>query len=105
MFELSVRLLYELLIGVIIVLFGLMFIVMVSNKLIKYSEKFYKTNEFINIIIHLCIIVFFLMILRYIVSIFVKNKELYNALLSIAGPIIGGASIYLSLYVGKVNTV
>ena len=105
MFGLSLRLLYELFIGVVIVLFGLTFIVMFSNKIIGYKEKIYKGNEYINITLHLCIVVFLLMILRYITSIFVKNKDLFNALFSIAGPIIGAASVYLSVSVKKIANV
>ena len=105
MFGLSLRLLYELFIGVVIVLFGLTFSVIFSNKIIEYKEQLYKDNEFINIVIHLCIIVFLVVILRYIVSIFVKNKAIYNALFSLAGPIIGAASVYLSVCVKNIATV
>ena len=50
MFGLSLRLLYELFIGVVIVLFGLTFSVIFSNKIIEYKEQLYKDNEFINIV-------------------------------------------------------
>ena len=95
----------ELLLGLIVVFFGMLLIVYVSNKIISYTGLLLHTNDTIILLLHLYLIIAMIIGLRYIVSKIIKNKAIVSSLFYILGPIIGAGSLYMSNYVKKITTM
>lgn len=103
--EFSGRLFYEIIFGTAIVLFGIIFIVISSNKIVNFKRTIYQGSDVENVLLHLCIIVFMIVVLRYILTRFIKNKEVFTSLFSFVGPVIGAGSLYLAVYIKNMSNL
>ena len=85
----------DLFLGTILLLFGLMLIVIISNNICKFIEKFVKLPNLIILIIHLFIIIGLITIFRTKLNIYILDKDVYLGVLTLSGSIIGATSVYI----------
>lgn len=83
---------YELVLGTIFLLVSLVGCIMLSN----FIVQFFGNINFILLLIHLMIIVCFVIIIRYTLNKMITNVNICNGILTLAGPIIGLASLFMS---------
>jgi hypothetical protein len=91
----------DLFLGTILLLFGLMLIVIISNNICKFIEKFVKLPNLIILIIHLFIIIGLITIFRTKLNIYILDKDIYSGVLTLSGPIVGATSIYIAPIIKK----
>jgi hypothetical protein len=91
----------DLFLGTIFLLFGLIFVVVISNNICKLIEKFVKLPNIIILIIHLFIIIGLIIIFRTKLNIYILNKDVYTGVLTLSGPIVGATSLYIGPIIKK----
>lgn len=91
----------DLLLGTLLLLFGLMLIVIISNNICKFIEKFVKIPNVIILIIHILLITGLITIFRTKLNMYILNKDIYSGVLTLAGPIVGSTSVYIAPIIKK----
>jgi hypothetical protein len=102
MMMLDMRSMFELVAGTVLVLFGLIIIVSISNNLTNLFSKI-RFPATILVFIHLLIVIGFYIMLRSVLSKFMMNKEILDGILLLAGPILLASSLYLYPYVKQLS--
>ena len=100
-YDVTTRDIIEILYGVVFVIFGLVFSIIIANIITGIiSPKSKNINDKnINIFLlsmHIIIILLFLMFIRYLAEIFITNSLILTCVFSFVGPTIGISSLYLS---------
>ena len=108
MLQLSFSILFQLFIGTIFVFFGILMSIFLSNfitkKLLALKNKYLSYINifpFNLIIFNLFLIVLCIYIMRYVVSLFHFNDEVYLTLFTFIGPTIGASYFYKSKHINK----
>lgn len=96
----TLKVLNELVIGTILVLLGMIILISISNGVGNFLSQF-KIPIIIVFLIHIFIIIGCLYILRTSLSKIVLDKEMFNSIFVLAGPMITAASFYFSPFVKK----
>jgi hypothetical protein len=97
---LALKVFKELFIGTILVLLGMIILISISNGVGIFLSKF-KIPIIIVFLIHIFIIIGCLYILRISISKIIIDKEMFNSIFVLVGPIITAASFYFSPFVKK----
>ena len=100
-YDITIRDIVDILIGIIVVIFGVIGTVICTNIIINLfvsntkNIKDIKTNVFI-LFINIIIILLFIMLVRYVSKKLIYNKLILNSLFSFIGPTIASSSLYFS---------
>ena len=90
----------ELFIGTILVLLGMIILISISNGVGNFLSQF-NIPIIVVFLIHIFIIIGCLYILRLYLCKIVLDKEMFNSIFVLAGPMITAASFYFSPHVKK----
>ena len=93
--------------GSIIIIFGLVGSIVLTNKIIGLLVNKNKKidNRKINIFlfcIHIILILLFIMLIRYISKEFISNKLILDSIFSFIGPTIGISSLYFGFNIKSI---
>jgi hypothetical protein len=97
--------LVEMIIGIIILVGSVTGSAIISNKVMTItipSLQNHTIGKYVFILLHLLIIVYFIVIIRFVVQHFIKDKALNQTILSLIGPTIGGASLFYSSFLRSI---
>ena len=100
-YEITLRDLVDIIVGIIIIIFGVIGSIICINIIMKLFLSNIKniTDIKINILIlfiNIVIILFFIMLVRHVSKELIKNKLILNSLFTFIGPTIGSSSIYFT---------
>lgn len=97
---LNLQTIKELYISTIVLLISLIFAIIIINKLSNLLINF-KIPYLFVFTIHVFLIVGFVYLLRLKLQKMILNKDILSSTMTIAGPLIGSASLYFSDYIKK----
>ena len=100
--EFNFKFFQDLIVGNFTFLVTMLLLVIVSNRICKLLENI-RIPLMILLFIQLLLIIGFLYILRYYLGKMITDKELFNSILSLAGPIIAVTSLYFSPILKSIN--
>jgi hypothetical protein len=92
----------QLTIGIIILVSGVTFGCWFSNHIMQLFIKDLTHINPVFILLHLMIIIYLVMLTRFIVQRVLKDKQLAQSILSLIGPTIGASSLYYSAYLKQI---
>ncbi len=98
----NVRDLFDVFAGTLLVLFGLIIIVSISNNLTNLVSRI-RFPATLLVFIHLLIVLGFYLMLRSMLKQIIVNKEILDGVLLFAGPVLLASSLYLSPYVKQLS--
>jgi hypothetical protein len=85
----------DLFLGTLLFLVIMLLFVIITNSICRFLESF-KIPITILLFIQLFLIISFLYILRYYLGLIVEDRELFNSITSLAGPVFAITSLYFS---------
>ena len=97
--KMSVDFLFQLTFGVIILVAGVIFSCIISNNITKGLTASNTNISYLVILLHIMIIVFCVMIVRFILQRALTDIPLTQTILSLIGPTIGAASLFYSPFI------
>jgi len=101
----SLRNVYELIIGSGILLFGIAAATIISNNLTKllFFNNLSKKSGIIILIgfVHIVLLVSFTLVIRYVLLETITNTLIANSILGVAGPLIGACSLFIEPVFGN----
>ena len=95
-YEITSRDIIETIFGGLLVIFGLIGSIIVAD-LLLYPLINKSKNKHLNLFIlfiHIIIILVFIMLIRYISTLFIQNQLILQSIFSFFGPVIAGSSLY-----------
>lgn len=87
----------QIFIGIFLIVIGVLLSVTIANAFSNVLKK--HINKYILFILHVFVIIGFIMLLRINVKKVITNKDVFDTLTSLIGPVIGGVSFYYSPFV------
>lgn len=104
----SLRNIYEIIIGSVILLFGIGVATIISNNITNFLFFNYLSKTPLNPImiiligfVHIVLLVIFTLVIRYVLLENIKNALIANTILGISGPLMGACSLFLAPVLGN----